>query len=377
VPLLALLCLAAGAAAAPSPAREVRGLWVVRTALVSPQAVDEVVDAASEAGFNTLFVQVRGRGDAFYDSRLVPRSGLLAGQPRAFDPLARLLERAATRGLEVHAWVNVLLSASLQASLPADNVVAQHPEWVMVPRAAARTSLPADPKGLLWLVRQASVGDPDIEGFYLSPSSEGARRHLEDVVREIVRQYPVKGVHLDFIRYPGPEYDYSVAALEGFRRRRGDCDLLAGPAAHPGAWADYRRAVLTELAYGLARTARVARPDLVVSAAVVPDEATALYHKYQDWPTWLSRGILDAVCPMAYTPDSRLFRDQVKAAEARLWPGQAVWAGIGAFRLSPEGIVEKIETAREAGASGVVVFSHETLSVPVVKLLAMEAFQRH
>lgn len=375
MPWFALLLLAAGAAVAPSPAREVRGLWVVRTGLVSPQAVDAVVDAASEGGFNTLFVQVRGRGDAFYDSRLVARSGLLAGQPPAFDPLARLLERAGKRGIEVHAWVNVLLSASLQASLPADNVVALHPEWVMVPRAAARAAVPSDPKGILWLVRQASVGDWDVEGFYLSPSSEGARRHLEDVVREIVRQYPVKGLHLDFIRYPGPGYDYSVAALEGFRRRYGGSDLLGAPAANPGAWADYRRAVLTELAYRLARTARVERPDTVVSAAVVPAEATALHHKFQDWPTWLSRGILDAVCPMAYTPDSRLFRDQVKAAEARLWPGQAVWAGIGAFRLSPEGIVEKIETAREAGAAGVVLFSHEALSAPVVKLLAADTFQ--
>lgn len=376
MPWLALFLLAAGAAGASSPAREVRGLWVVRTGLASPRSVDAVVDAASDSGVNTLFVQVRGRGDAFYDSHLVPRSELLVGQPPSFDPLARLLERAGRRGIEVHAWVNVLLSASLHASLSADNVVSLHPDWLMVPRAATRAAVPADPKGLPWLVRQASVGDRDIEGFYLSPSSEGARRHLEEVVREIVRQYPVKGVHLDFIRYPGPEYDYSVAALEGFRRRHGGSDLLTGPATNPGAWADYRRAVLTELAYGLARAARVERPDIVVSAAVVPDEATALHHKFQDWPTWLSRGILDAVCPMAYTPDSRLFRDQVKAAEARLWPGQAVWAGIGAFRLSPEGIVEKIGAARDVGAAGVVLFSHEALSAPLVKLLSADAFRQ-
>ena len=75
---LAVLSLAlavpAAAASAPRPAAELRGLWVVRTALVSPQAVDQAVDAAAEAGFNALFVQVRGRGDAFYKSSLVPRS---------------------------------------------------------------------------------------------------------------------------------------------------------------------------------------------------------------------------------------------------------------------------------------------------------------
>ena len=40
-----------------------RGLWVVRTALVSPEAIDRVVDRAQAAGFNALFVQVRGRGE--------------------------------------------------------------------------------------------------------------------------------------------------------------------------------------------------------------------------------------------------------------------------------------------------------------------------
>src|SRR5262245_57215869 len=100
--LAAALLLALPATETP---REMRGLWVVRTALVSPEAVDKVVDQASEAGFNALFVQVRGRGDAFYASKLVPRSALLEKQPASFDPLARLLERARDRGLEVHAWI--------------------------------------------------------------------------------------------------------------------------------------------------------------------------------------------------------------------------------------------------------------------------------
>ena len=107
---------AAGREAA-TPA-ELRGLWVVRTALVSPQAVDRAVDDAAEAGMNALFVQVRGRGDAFYRSKLVPRSPLLERQPREFDPFARLLTRARARRIQVHAWVNVLLAAHFGQPLP-------------------------------------------------------------------------------------------------------------------------------------------------------------------------------------------------------------------------------------------------------------------
>src|SRR5439155_1639170 len=79
--LLALLRLAAPAIQPPLAPPEMRGLWVVRQALVSPAAVDRVVDEAQRAGFIALFVQVRGRGDAFYRSALVPRSEMLAAQP--------------------------------------------------------------------------------------------------------------------------------------------------------------------------------------------------------------------------------------------------------------------------------------------------------
>ena len=77
---LCLLTTPAGAAqssptppqvAAPAP-QEMRGLWVVRDSLTSPAKIRHVVTMAKAHGFNALFVQVRGRGDAFYQSDLEP-----------------------------------------------------------------------------------------------------------------------------------------------------------------------------------------------------------------------------------------------------------------------------------------------------------------
>lgn len=356
-----LLLVTALQATSGRPEGELRGLWVVRTALVSPEAVDQVVSDASAAGLNTLFVQVRGRGDAFYRSEAVARSPLLSRQPKDFDPLARLLAQARARGLAVHAWVNVLL-ASHFPGVPGDNVVALHPEWVMAPRAAARANLPADRKGLLWLVRKLGREDPDVEGFYLSPSAPDAADHLEAVTRELVRLYAVDGLHLDFIRYPGPDYDYSVAALEAFGRQQGVPDLLRGPVERKAAWDAYRRDVLTNLAARLARVAREERPALQVSAAVVPDQAQAVYHRFQNWPEWLQIGILDAVCPMAYTPDRRVFREQLEEARPLVRAGQALWAGVGAYRLTLPEVADRIAQARAAGAAGFVLFSHESFT---------------
>src|SRR5262245_12622088 len=159
---LLALCLAAPVPAAPARTQEMRGLWVVRTALVSPQAVDRVVDEAQEGGLNALFVQVRGRGDAFYDSHLVGRSTLLWQQPESFDPFARLLERARQRGLQVHAWVNVLLAAHFGLPLPPGHIVREHPQWIMVPRSVSTAALTATPDRLMRMVMQAGRAGGDV-----------------------------------------------------------------------------------------------------------------------------------------------------------------------------------------------------------------------
>jgi uncharacterized lipoprotein YddW (UPF0748 family) len=369
--LIAALLLSTSLAAAPN--YEMRGLWVVRTGLLSPASVDRVVDEAQAAGFNALFVQVRGRGDAFYESHLVPRSVLLERQPRTFDPLARLMERARARGLEVHAWVNVLLSAHFGMPLPEGHVLARHPDWVMVPRSVARAALRASPRERFRLIA-STRGEGDVEGYYLSPSVPGVGEYLDRVVRELVHGYAVDGIHLDFMRYPGPDYDHSRPALEGFRRLRERRDLLEAPGREAEAWSTYRRDVLTGLADRLSRAARAERPGILVSAAVVPDEAEAVHHKFQSWPAWAERGLLDAICPMAYTPDDRIFRRQIEMARDRLGGRQPVWAGVGAYRLPLEATIDRIRAARASGAAGVVVFSHESFAASDLKRLRVEAF---
>ena len=48
-----------------------RYLWVVRTSMVSKESIDQMVQYAVINRFNNIVVQVRGRGDAFYNSKFV------------------------------------------------------------------------------------------------------------------------------------------------------------------------------------------------------------------------------------------------------------------------------------------------------------------
>ena len=132
------LCVFAAAtpfrAAAPE---QTRALWVTRTTLSSPDAIRQMVAAAQAGGFNTLLVQVRGRGDAYYNGTLEPRANELLAKP-SFDPLATVLEQAHGAGMKVHAWVAVnLVSSSVTLPASRDHVIYRAPEWLMVPRELA------------------------------------------------------------------------------------------------------------------------------------------------------------------------------------------------------------------------------------------------
>lgn len=340
-----------------------------------------MVDAAQASGFNTLIVQVRGRGDAYYQSDLEPRAAELAGQP-GFDPLQLTIDQAHDKGLAVHAWVAVNLVSSA-ATLPAarTHIVYRHPEWLMVPRELAsdfRRLDPRSPEYLGRLARWSRGRSDDVEGLYASPIHPEAAAHVAEVIGDLAARYAVDGIHLDYVRYPGADFDYSRAAIDEFKRsvapdmtaeerrtaaEREKVDPLAYPSLYPARWDGFRRSRLTALVMRVRTAVKAARPDALISAAVVPDAQAAFDTRLQDWRAWVDQSLIDVLCPMAYSTDGTVFARQV--ADARQYATEAtVWAGIGAYRLKPAETLQFIETARRLGTAGIVLFSYDSLIAP-------------
>jgi uncharacterized lipoprotein YddW (UPF0748 family) len=357
---------------------EVRALWVTRASLTSPASISSLVRSARAAGFNTLLVQVRGRGDAYYNDAIEPRPDGLVRQPHDFDPLQSVMTRAKAEGLRVHAWVNVNLVASA-ADLPSSrsHVIYRRPEWLMVPRPLAVELARAGTRSPEFVGRLArwTRAQNDVEGLFTSPIIPDAAAHVVSIVDDLVARYPLDGVHLDYIRYPGPEFDYSLSALRLFRddiepaltadeRRRFDPrsigDLIALADTYPERWAGFRRARLNALVMRIRTAVKSRRPDVLLSAAVFPDAAEASGRRFQDWRFWVENRWIDVLCPMAYTPELTVFSSQIASAQ-QLAGGLPVWAGIGAYRLTPTRTIEHIATARRLGASGVILFSYDSL----------------
>lgn len=358
-----------------------RALWVTRTTLSLPDAIRQMVRAADAGGFNTLIVQVRGRGDSYYHGTLEPRASELAAKP-AFDPLATVLADAHAAGLKVHAWVAVNLVSS-SVSLPAarEHVIYRAPEWLMVPRELAADMKKIDVRSPAYigrLARWTRAHATEVEGLYTSPVHPGAQAHAAAVIGELVTKYAVDGVHLDYVRFPNEDFDYSPAAIELFKttilpglsdqeRRAAAARELLDPAAYPSLFADrwneFRRDGLTELVIKVRAAVKAARPGTIISAAVVPDAQQATQSRQQDWRTWLDQSLLDVLCPMAYTTDAGTFAQQVKAA--RDHAGEVpVWAGIGAYHLTQSQTLEHIAAARKLGTAGIILFSYDALTAP-------------
>lgn len=380
--------------------REVRGLWVVRWTMTSESQVREMVADAAASGFNTLIVQVRGRGDAFYRSDLEPRAESLEG-PADFDPLELTIEEAHRRGMAVHAWVNThLVWGPTAPPKSPDHLVNAHPEWLAVPRPLARDLYdmdPRDPRYYAALRKYAEDRPETVEGIYTSPSDPGVRARVRDVWMDLVDRYDLDGVHLDYIRYPSADFDYSHGSLQRFRdwalsrvsaARRAQIDEaarlnpLAWTTALPTEWDEYRRQQITSLVADIYHHVKAKRPELVVSAAVVPDPETAYGQRFQDWQGWLKSGILDIAVPMAYTPDSGRFQALIRSARSAAGSRERVWAGIGAYMNTLDGTVDEIDLARDEDAGGVVLFSYDwaagdgrgTAADPFLQRLGRERF---
>jgi uncharacterized lipoprotein YddW (UPF0748 family) len=347
--------------------------------MTTPEQVRDMVARADAAGFNTLIVQVRGRGDAYYHSTIEPRAEGVRGPP-GFDPLALAIEEGHRRGMAVHAWLNThLVWGPAAPPVSPNHLVNAHPEWLAVPRPLARELYGVDPRSPRFVsaLRQYAADRPQtVEGIYTSPSHPEVNARVRAVWMDLVERYDLDGMHFDYIRYPSAEFDYSAGALDRFRAWVGPGlppsriaeldgaargDPLAWTTALPEEWNEFRRSQITSLVAQLYRDVKARRPELVVSAAVVPDRTTAYDSRFQDWDAWLRDGILDVAVPMAYTANTDQFQGQVRRARSAAGSRERLWAGIGVYMDSASGTLAKIDAARGLDAGGVVLFSYDWL----------------
>jgi uncharacterized lipoprotein YddW (UPF0748 family) len=196
------------------------------------------------------------------------------------------------------------------------------------------------------------------------------------------------GLHLDYIRYPdilpfSPATRFGVGLSFGFgEESRARFETETGVRAPFGSfigngdlWDDWRRSQLTTLVRRIAAAARLTRPQVTISAAVLADVERAYLVDLQDWIGWLDEGLLDLAVPMLYTRDRRLLEYGVEEISG-LAAGRTIWVGLGSwlFSSSPQGAVEQLRKVTEHKRLGSALFSWDAIreSTPLRDTLISE-----
>ncbi len=331
--ILLLLCSATFASLFSS--FQTRALWVTRWDYRSTADLQQIFANAAAGHFNTILFQVRGNGTVAYRSDLEPRAAELSGQPADWDPLQEAIELAHQHGLQLHAWIN-LYPGWMGDDPPRQRsqLYHTHPEWFMVD-AAGRRQLAND------------------HYTFLSPTHPAVTPYLLSVCRELVDRYPVDGLHLDYIRFPGPAFSYDSPSVGRFRIQHG-----VGPEQNQAAWSAFRRQAISDFLHQLRKTLRLNHPQMILTASVLGDYDEGYRVYLQDSHEWLAADLVDAIFPMIYTPDNLRFSRLL--ADHRLNDHRRhVFAGV--YIKNADRLQRQLQIAQELGCQGVSLFSYELL----------------
>ena len=329
----------------PAPLPDpVKAVWVARFHYRYPEDIRTIMRNAAADGCNTVLWQVRGEGTVAYPSRIEPWSAQFDYRDPGYDPLGIAVAEAHRNGLRIEAWINVMPGwKGKQPPSVKNQLWHTHPEWFLHDASGQR-----QPSGDFYVI--------------LNPCLPEVRRYIASVAQELMSNYELDGLHLDYVRYawdttPGAreKYPRDSETLRIYQRETGkrpDEDIRA--------WDHWRAEQITRLVAELRSVVRQARPGATLSAAVVASPSVGYRDYFQDSPTWLRGGLVDAIMPMTYTERFDRFEQyntEYRAAAPRGW----IVPGIGLYKFNtPEQFSRQLQQCRAWGGD-YCLFSYESL----------------
>lgn len=293
------------------------------------------LEKAQELGLNTVVVQVRPKGDAFYESDLNPWSAVLTGvqgMDPGYDPMEFMIEETHKRGMEFHAWMNpyrITTSGTDLTALSADNMARQHPDWILTYNGA----------------------------MYYDPANVDVQEYICDTVEEIVENYDVDAIHFDDYFYPsnyplpeGEDRDGVVA-----NERRGNVDDLIKKVYKTIKNAD------SSVEFGIS-------PMGIWKNSTSDDEGSATrgtegyYSVFGDAKKWVEKGRVDYIVPQIYWEQGNAYADYetlvewwsdvVEGTGVKLYIGHGIYKDVVAAEVT-----EQLEVNEDYNVNGSFFFS--------------------
>jgi len=335
---------------------EGRYLWVVRNTLTSKKNIDRMLQFATLNRFNNILVQVRGRGDAYYKSNIVPKSHLV--KDVNFDPLSYLIPKAKEKGINVHAWINTyLLWSSNKKPIQLNHILHTNSDWI---DQNNREVLNVDIE-----IQKNMMSNKGYEGLYLSPNHPKVNSYLLTIIRELIENYELDGIHFDYIRYHDSGYGKNPTAIAYYRKYHGFNALSSNVPSKSeiSEWNDYKRKSITDLVRETRKLVDYLSPNIELSAAVKPNLYEARDRFFQEWDVWIAAGYLDKAIVMNYAPNLKEFARNIDIIydnlPSKYW--KSIVMGIATYNQSPSKVINKIKYSKVTRFKSVSFFSYNVM----------------
>ena len=337
-------------------------IWIVRHSLYSKEDIDSALIYAYNSGYDKLFVQVRGRGDAFYNSKYVKKNGNINGE---FDPLRYTLKLGHALGLEIHAWFNTYILWSANSDPEDSNhILFQNPTWTE-----------ADQYGKMdYSIELSGNKYPNWEGIFLSPLHPEVNKYLFKLIKEIIDEYNVDGIHLDYIRFQDKFYGFNPEGCRKFdsiygvdprdlkrgliSKRFGYKQSYIDSVEHT--WNQYKINSINNLLVMLKKYESKLKKEVIISAAVKPNIIEAKDRWFQDWVNWIELNLIDYAVVMNYTPNNLEFNSLINLMNENIniENKHKIIMGIAAYNQEAKLVVDKIKISQLNGFNSISIFSY-------------------
>lgn len=284
-----------------SPKHELRAVWLTTIggidwpqsyyASTQKEELRQMLDRLKRAGVNTVLFQTRIRATTVYPSMYEPWDGCLTGIPGrspGYDPLQLCIDLCHERGMECHAWL-VTIPVGKWNSPGCQMLRARYPKLIK------------------------RIGD---EG-YMDPEQEQTAVYLAQISREIVSNYDVDGIHLDYIRYP-ETWKIKVSRQTG-------------------------RWNITNIVRHINQAVKDVKPWVKMSCSPVGKYDDLQRYRSGGWNArtavcqdaqeWLRLGLMDQLYPMMYFKDDNFYPFAIDWQENAY--GRALAGGLGIYLLDP------------------------------------------
>ena len=256
------------------PRKEMRAAWIAtvwnldwpksNVEATQKKEFTDLLDRLKTLKFNAIFFQIKGLGDAYYNSPYEPWSASITGTRGTapnYDVLKFLIDESHARGIEFHAWMNPYRISTRAAGGPA------YP--------SLHSSIDAS-----WVKDYSTIR-------IYNPALPEVRQRLNDIVKDVITKYDVDGIHFDDYFYPsGVTHDDAA-------------DYTKYGAGYTSV-ANFRRGNVDKAIEGVFNTIKNTKPQVIFSVSPAPNKDDNFNALYADIAKWTQAGWVDILIPQLY-----------------------------------------------------------------------------